>query len=79
MPKQFRLATLIVLTPLLALVAALVSWVVVLRSQVSDLERRVAGVELAQSLVATAGDYSHVGIHADVDRAMQIDASSFQY
>jgi hypothetical protein len=79
MPKQIGLATLLILSPLLALVVALASWVVMLRSQVADLERRVTGVELAQSLVAMAGDYSGVGVHIDVDRAMQIQATPFQY
>ncbi|TWT97063.1 hypothetical protein Pla108_28400 [Botrimarina colliarenosi] len=72
MPKRFRLATLVVLGPLLALVVALGSWVLTLRSQVSDLEQRVTVLEQAPPAGALASDYSAVGVHYDIDHAMQM-------
>lgn len=79
MPKRFRLATLLTVGPLLALVVALASWVIVLRAQLVELDQRVTVLELTQPLVAMAGDYSDVEVHVDIDRAMQIEASSIQY
>lgn len=73
MPKRFRLATLITIGPLLTLLVALASWVVVLRAQLVELDQRVTVLELTSPGVTMAGDYSDVGVHIDVDRAMQLD------
>ncbi len=73
MPMRFRLATLLTIGPLLALVVALASWVIVLRAQLVELEQRVTVLELTPPLTTMAGDYSDVGVHIDVDRAMQLD------
>lgn len=73
MPKRFRLSTLLTLAPLLAIVVALGSWVLALRAQVAELEQRVTVLEAVPPLGAVAGDYSDVGVHFDVDRAMQSD------
>ncbi|WP_145115781.1 hypothetical protein [Botrimarina mediterranea] len=70
---RFRLATLLTIGPLLALVVALASWVIVLRAQLVELEQRVTVLELTPPLTTMAGDYSDVGVHIDVDRAMQLD------
>jgi hypothetical protein len=72
-PKRFRLATLLTIGPLLALVVALASWVIVLRAQLVELDQRVTVLELTPPLTTMAGDYSDVGVHIDVDRAMQLD------
>lgn len=73
MPKRFRLATLLTIGRLLALVVALASWVIVLRAQLVELDQRVTVLELTPPLTTMAGDYSDVGVHIDVDRAMQLD------
>jgi hypothetical protein len=73
MPKRFRLAKLLTIGPLLALVVALASWVIVLRAQLVELDQRVTVLELTPPLTTMAGDYSDVGVHIDVDRAMQLD------
>lgn len=73
MPKRFRLATLLAIGPLLALVVALASWVIVLRGQLVELERRVTVLELTSPAGAVASDYSEVGVHYDVDKAMMAD------
>jgi hypothetical protein len=76
MPKRFRLATLLAIGPLLALVVALASWVIVLRAQLVELDQRVTVLELTSPTVAVASDFSDVGVHYDVDRAMQADVMS---
>jgi hypothetical protein len=76
MPKRFRLATLLTIGPLLALVVALASWVIVLRDQLVELDQRVTVLELTPPLTTMAGDYSDVGVHIDVDRAMQLESLS---
>ena len=73
MPKRFRLATLLTVGPLLALVVALASWVVLLRAQLVELDQRVTVLELTSPIGAVASDYSAVGVHYDVDRAMMAD------
>ncbi|MEQ8848123.1 hypothetical protein [Botrimarina sp.] len=75
MPKRLGLGSLLLLAPLLALVAALVTWVRVLRQEVTHLERRVATLEAAQPLTVSL-DVSNVGVPGDVDRAMLLDAAT---
>ena len=77
MPKRFRLATLLTIGPLLALVVALASWVIVLRAQWAELDQRVTVLELTSPGVAVASDFSDVGVHYDVDKAMMGDGLLF--
>jgi hypothetical protein len=73
MPKRFRLATLLTVGPLLALVVALASWVIMLRAQLVELDQRITVLELTSPAGAVASDFSDVGVHYDVDKAMMGD------
>lgn len=73
MPKRFRLATLLTCVAILSIFVALGSWVLALRSQVAELEQRVGVLEVARRSGAASGNYSSVGVHYDVDRAMYSD------
>lgn len=77
MPKRFRLATLLAIGPLLAIVVALASWVIVLRAQLVELDQRVTVLELTPPVGAVASDFSDVGVHYDVDKAMMGDGMLF--
>ena len=71
--RGIRLGSLLVLSPLLALVVAFGSWIHSLRRTVTLLEQRVATLEMNQPLT-TMMDVSDVGVPFDVDHGMQIDS-----
>lgn len=69
---KFRLSSLLVLVPLLAIVMAMGVWVQTLREQVTLLETRVATLERNQPILPWPV-VSSVGVPLDVDEAMQMD------
>lgn len=75
MPKRFRLATLLATTALMAVMLAIGSWGIALWRQTIEIER-----ELLLGSNAPVGNrektHSEVGVHFDIDRAMQADGMS---
>lgn len=74
MPKRFRLSTLVVLAPLLAIVVALGAWVLALREEVSGLEARVSVLESLSPPITM--NVSPVGVPYDIDWAMLMEAAT---
>ena len=74
---RWRLSTLLLLAPVLAIVVGLGSWVLSLRGQVRLLEERVATLETQQLLLAANEPVSNAGVPLDVDEGMLLDGLQY--